>query len=74
MGRPLADDDLLLSRMDGTRLPVRDYSREFAAQRKAAAPRASDDIRVPQLAQRDRLESRVSPPTWSPRGTATPNE
>src|SRR5271156_5304081 len=36
VGRPLADDDLLLSRADGTRLPVRDYSREFAAQRKAA--------------------------------------
>jgi hypothetical protein len=31
VGRPLADGDLLLSRADGTRLPVRDYSREFAA-------------------------------------------
>jgi integrase len=36
VGRPLADLDLLLSRADGTPLPVRDYSREFAAQRKAA--------------------------------------
>jgi len=40
VGRPLADDDLLLSRADGTRLPVRDYSREFAAQRKAAGLKA----------------------------------
>jgi integrase len=32
--------DLLLSRADGTRLPVRDYSREFAAQRKAAGLKA----------------------------------
>ncbi len=40
VGRPLADDDLLLSRTDGTRLPVRDYSREFAAQRKAAGLKA----------------------------------
>jgi integrase len=36
VGRPLADGDLLLSRADGTPLPVREYSREFAAQRKAA--------------------------------------
>ena len=40
VGRPLADDALLLSRADGTRLPVRDYSREFAAQRKAAGLKA----------------------------------
>ena len=40
MGRPLTDDDLLLSRIDGTRLPVRDYSREFAVQRKAAGLKA----------------------------------
>ena len=26
VGRPLADNDLLLSLIDGTRLPVRDYS------------------------------------------------
>jgi integrase len=32
----LADAHLLLSRADGTPLPVRDYSREFTAQRKAA--------------------------------------
>lgn len=36
VGRHLGDGDLLLSRADGTPLPVRDYSREFAAQRKAA--------------------------------------
>lgn len=36
VGRPLADSDLLLSRIDGTPLPVREYSREFAAQREAA--------------------------------------
>jgi integrase len=40
IGRPLTDDDLLLSRIDGTRLPVRDYSREFAVQRKAARLKA----------------------------------
>ncbi|MGY4652503.1 tyrosine-type recombinase/integrase [Mycobacterium sp. URHB0021] len=40
VGRPLADADLLLSRADGTPLPVRDYSREFAAQRKAAGLKA----------------------------------
>jgi integrase len=36
VGRPLADADLLLSRADGTLLPVRDYSRLFAVQRTAA--------------------------------------
>jgi integrase len=40
VGRPLADADLLLSRADGTPLPVRDYSREFATQRKAAGLKA----------------------------------
>lgn len=40
VGRPLADGDLLLSRADGTPLPVRDYSREFTAQRKAAGLKA----------------------------------
>ncbi|BBY90703.1 hypothetical protein MGALJ_03720 [Mycobacterium gallinarum] len=40
VGRPLAEADLLLSRPDGTPLPVRDYSREFAAQRKAAGLKA----------------------------------
>ncbi len=40
LGQPLADNDLLLSRVDGTWLPVRDYSREFAAQRAAAGLKA----------------------------------
>lgn len=40
VGRPLADADLLLSRADGTPLPVREYSREFTAQRKAAGLKA----------------------------------
>lgn len=40
VGRPLADADLLLSRADGTWLPVREYSREFTAQRKAAGLKA----------------------------------
>ncbi|WP_241524297.1 tyrosine-type recombinase/integrase [Mycobacterium paraense] len=40
VGRPLADGDLLLSRADGTPLPVRDYSREFTAQRNAAGLKA----------------------------------
>ncbi|WNG83789.1 hypothetical protein C6A86_009105 [Mycobacterium sp. ITM-2016-00316] len=35
IGRPLANADLLLSRADGTPLPVREYSREFTAQRTA---------------------------------------
>lgn len=34
VGRPLADADLLLARVDGTWLPVREYSREFSTQRK----------------------------------------
>ncbi|KUI13237.1 recombinase XerD [Mycobacterium lehmannii] len=40
VGRPLADTDLLLSRADGLPLPVREYSREFAAQRSAAGLKA----------------------------------
>ena len=36
VGRPLGDTDLLLSRADGTWQPVREYSREFVAQRAAA--------------------------------------
>lgn len=40
VGRPLAEGDLLLSRADGTWLPVREYSREFTAQRKAAGLKA----------------------------------
>lgn len=40
VGRPQADGDLLLSRADGTPLPVREYSREFSAQRKAAGLKA----------------------------------
>ena len=40
VGRALTDADLLLSRVDGTWLPVRDYSREFTAQRKAAGLKA----------------------------------
>ena len=36
VGRPMADGGLLLSRADGAPLPVRDYSRLFAAQRTAA--------------------------------------
>jgi integrase len=40
VGRPLTDADLLLSRVDGTPLPVREYSREFAAQRKTAGLKA----------------------------------
>lgn len=40
VGRPLTDADLLLSRGDCTQMPVRDYSREFTAQRKAAGLKA----------------------------------
>jgi hypothetical protein len=38
--RPMAEDDLLLSRADSTWLPVREYSREFAVQRRAAGLKA----------------------------------
>jgi integrase len=40
VGRPLTDKDLLLSRVDGTPMPVRDYTREFTTQRKAAGLKA----------------------------------
>ena len=40
VGWPLADGDLLLSRADGTWLPVREYSREFTAQRASAGLKA----------------------------------
>ena len=40
VGRPLADNDLLLSRADGMPLAVREYSREFSAQRTAAGLKA----------------------------------
>jgi integrase len=36
VGHPLDEADLLMARADGTPLPVREYSREFTAQRKAA--------------------------------------
>lgn len=39
VGRKLADADLLLSRPDGTPLPVRDYS-DFASQRKTGGLKA----------------------------------
>jgi integrase len=40
VGWPLADGDLLLSLEDGTWMPVRDYSRLFAAQRAGAGLKA----------------------------------
>lgn len=40
VGRPLAHSDLLLSRADGTPLPVREYSRVFTAGRKEAGLKA----------------------------------
>lgn len=36
VGRPLVEEDLLLARVDGTPVPVRDYTRLFADRRKAA--------------------------------------
>ncbi|MBD0024396.1 tyrosine-type recombinase/integrase [Gordonia pseudamarae] len=36
VGRPLAEGDLILARIDGSPLPVRDYTRLFTARRKAA--------------------------------------
>ena len=68
----MADEDLLLSRVDGTRLPVRDYSREFAAERKSAGlkaiPWASCGTRISRGCAR-----RASPPMWLPPGTVTPS-
>ena len=40
VGWPLADGDLVLSREDGTWLPVREYSRLFTAQRASAGLKA----------------------------------
>jgi integrase len=40
VGRPMDKSDLLLSRADGKPMPVRDYSRAFAAERKAAGLKA----------------------------------
>ncbi len=36
VGRPMTDGDLILARIDGSPLPVRDYTRLFADRRKAA--------------------------------------
>lgn len=36
VGRPLVEEDLLLSRIDGTPFPVREYTRLFTDRRKAA--------------------------------------
>lgn len=36
VGRPLSEEDLLLSRIDGTPFPVREYTRLFTERRKAA--------------------------------------
>jgi integrase len=35
VGRPLTDKDFLLSRVDGTPMPVRDYPREFTPSARA---------------------------------------
>ncbi|MCV7151268.1 hypothetical protein [Mycolicibacterium pyrenivorans] len=72
VGRPLADADLLLARADGTALPVREYSREFAAQRKSAGLKA---VTLGSCATPTSLGCArpVSPPMSSPRGTATPS-
>jgi hypothetical protein len=71
VGRPLTDADLLLSRLDGTWLPVPDYSREFAAQRTAAG---LESITLGKLRHSNisRMQ-RASPLMWSPPGTATRN-
>ena len=70
--RPSADDDLLLARVDGTWLPVREYSREFTAQRKAAGSRQSRSASCGTRLSPGCVR-RVSPPMWSLPGMATPN-
>lgn len=52
VGRPLVDSDLILSRIDGTPLPVRDYTRLFTDRRKAA--------KLPQITLRNLRHSSVS--------------
>lgn len=52
VGNPLCETDLLMSRPDGTWLPVRDYSREFTAERKAA--------KLPPITLRNARHSSVS--------------
>ncbi len=51
VGRPLPDADLLLSRVDGTPLSVREYSREFSAQRNGEGLKAIPLTRKPALNQ-----------------------
>jgi integrase len=71
-GRPLADGDLLLSRVDGTLLPVREYSREFSAVRSEAGLKA---IPLGKLRHSNisRMRAAGSQPMSSQRGTATPS-
>ncbi len=52
VGNPLCEIDLLMSRPDGTWLPVRDYSREFTRLRKAA--------KLPPITLRNARHSSVS--------------
>ena len=72
VGRPLVDADLLLSRVDGTWLPVRDTpaSSPLSARRQGSrqSRSASCGTRISPGCAR-----RVSPPMWSLPGMATPN-
>ena len=61
------------SRADGTPLPVRDYSREFAAQRKAAGTQGDHRWASCGTPTSRGCARRASPPMWSPPGTATPS-
>ncbi|MDT5096499.1 MAG: hypothetical protein QOC76_236 [Mycobacterium sp.] len=70
VGRPLTDADLLLSRVDGTWLPVREYSREFAAQRTAAGLKA---ITLRKLRQQHLTDARRRHRRRLPPGTAIPS-
>jgi hypothetical protein len=81
VGRPLADGDLLLSRADGTPLPVRDYSREFAAQRDKVLVSPSKGIRrqrairsPPQLQDHNPCRRWASPPSDTRFDQAAPGQ
>jgi integrase len=70
VGQQLAPTDLLMSRPDGTWLPVRDYSRLFDVERKAAGlPRIS--LRNVRHSSVSRMRERGSAPTSWRAGTGT---
>ncbi|WP_203457433.1 hypothetical protein, partial [Mycolicibacterium sp. CBMA 361] len=64
--------ELLLSRIDCTLMPVRDYSREFTTQRKVAGLKAIPSARSA-IRTSAGCGQRASRLTWSRPDTATPS-